>query len=234
MKNKNILNSNLYTALRYLYYFLTTNLLFLLANILFFLVFFSVPLLVENVLIYSLALIPTGPALAALFFSMGILVRQKSLAPVKDFFRGYKDSLKISLFFWTIQLSLSVIVLVDAFYFYTKGSMLVAITFALAFILLAVFSMIGFPMMAIFEITVANIYRSAVVIMWRYFRKQLGNLLTIIAFAVIFYAFPSEMFLFFFSLIAFYIMRSNQTMFIDLESQFSQINGSYERGTHDD
>ena len=70
--------------------------------------------------------------------------------------------------------------------------------------------------------------------MWRYFRKQLGNLLTIIAFAVIFYAFPSEMFLFFFSLIAFYIMRSNQTMFIDLESQFSQINGSYERGTHDD
>lgn len=224
----------MYTALRYLYYFLITNLLFLLVNMLFFVVFFSVPLLVENVLIYSLALIPTGPALAALFFSMGILVRQKSLAPVKDFFRGYKDSLKISLFFWTIQLSLSVIVLVDAFYFYTKGSMLVAIIFALVFVLLAVFSMIGFPMMAIFEITVANIYRSAVVIMWRYFRKQLGNLLTIMAFAVIFYAFPSEMFLFFFSLIAFYIMRSNQTMFIDLESQFSQINGSYERGTHDD
>ena len=224
----------MYTALRYLYYFLTTNLLFLLVNMLFFVVFFSVPLLVENVLIYSLALIPTGPALAALFFSMGILVRQKSLAPVKDFFRGYKDNLKVSIVFWVIQLTLSVIVLVDAFYFYTKGSVLVAIIFALVFVLLAVFSMIGFPMLAIFEITVANIYRSAVVIMWRYFRKQLGNLLTIIAFAVIFYAFPSEMFLFFFSLIAFYIMRSNQTMFIDLESQFSQINGSYERGTHDD
>ncbi|HJB24406.1 MAG TPA: DUF624 domain-containing protein, partial [Candidatus Jeotgalibaca pullicola] len=203
-------------------------------NILFFLVFFSVPLLVENVLIYSLALIPTGPALAALFFSMGVLVRQKSLVPLKDFFRGYKDNLKVSLVFWVIQLTLSVIVLVDAFYFYTKGSVLVAIIFALVFVLLAIFSMIGFPMLAIFEITVANIYRSAVVIMWRYFRKQLGNLLTIIAFAVIFYAFPSEMFLFFFSLIAFYIMRSNQTMFIDLESQFSQINGSYERGTHDD
>lgn len=224
----------MYTALRYLYYFLTTNLLFLLVNMLFFVVFFSVPLLVENVLIYSLALIPTGPALAALFFSMGVLVRQKSLVPLKDFFRGYKDNLKVSLVFWVIQLTLSVIVLVDAFYFYTKGSVLVAIIFALVFVLLAIFSMIGFPMLAIFEITVANIYRSAVVIMWRYFRKQLGNLLTIIAFAVIFYAFPSEMFLFFFSLIAFYIMRSNQTMFIDLESQFSQINGSYERGTHDD
>lgn len=234
MKDKNILNSNLYTALRYLYYFLTTNLLFLLANALFFVVFFSVPLLVENVFIYSLALIPTGPALAALFFSMGILVRQKSLAPVKDFFRGYKDNLKVSLVFWMIQLTLNVIVLVDAFYFYTRGSVLVAVIFAVAFILLTIFSMIGFPMLAVFEITVANIYRSAVVIVWRYFKKQLGNLLTIIAFVVIFYAFPSEMFLFFFSIIAFYIMRSNQKMFTDLESQFSQTNGSYERGNQND
>lgn len=220
MSNKNIINSQLYRILRYGYFFLLSNLLFLVANGLFLFIFVTVPPSLENSIFYLLALLPMGPALTALFFSMGQLVRNKDLAPVMDFVRAYRTNFVISLKYWLLQLGLSAIMLVDAIYFYRKGWQILAVLFLLLFLLVSLFSLIGFPLLATFEINVKTIYQATVVVIWQFAVKQLVNLLTIVALVITFWAFPSELFLFLFSVIAFYVMRHNQSMFEALADQF--------------
>lgn len=222
MTNKNIIDSQFYKILRYGYFFLVSNLLFLLANLLFLFVFITFPLKLEHSLIYLVALLPMGPALTALFFSMGQLVRTGDLAPVKDFLRAYRTNLWLSMKYWFLQLVLSAIMLIDAIYFYQRDWLILAAVFLILFLLVCLFSLIGFPLLATFEIQLKSIYQATVVVIWQYAVKQLVNLLTIVALVITFWAFPSELFLFLFSLIAFYVMRHNQSMFEALAVQFSQ------------
>ena len=222
MSNRNIINSQLYKILRYGYFFLVSNLLFLIANSLFLFVFIMIPPQLESLVFYLVALLPMGPALTALFFSMGVLVRTGDLAPVKDFIRSYRDNFIVSMKYWLLQLLLRAIMLVDAVYFFNQDFKIIAAVFLLLFVLINLFSLIGFPLLVTFEITVRNVYRATVVIIWRYPVKQLINLLTLIAFVIIFWAFPSELFLFLFSLMAFYVMRQDQEIFKELASQFSE------------
>lgn len=222
MTNKNIINSQFYKILRYGYFFLASNLLFILANLLFLIVFITFPPKLEYSIIYLIALIPLGPALTALFFSMGQLVRTGDLAPVKDFARAYRSNFWLSLKYWLLQLTLSAILFIDAIYFYQRDWQILAAVFLVLFLLVCLFSLIGFPLIATFEIELKSIYQATVVVIWQYALKQLVNLLTIVALAIIFWAFPSELFLFLFSLIAFYVMRHNQNMFEALAEQFSQ------------
>lgn len=222
LTNKNIINSQFYKLLRYGYFFLVTNLLFLLANLLFLFVFISFPPKLENSVIYLVALLPMGPALTALFFSMGQLVRTGDLAPVKDFFRAYRANFWLSMKYWVLQLILSAIMIIDAIYFYQRDWLILAIVFLILFLLVCLFSLVGFPLLATFEIQLKSLYQATVVVIWQYALKQLMNLLTIVAFFITFWAFPSELFLFLFSLIAFYLMRQNQSMFETLAEQFSK------------
>lgn len=222
MTNKTIINSQFYKILRYGYFFLVSNSLFLLANLLFLVVFISFPPKLEHSVIYLLALLPMGPAITALFFSMGQLVRTGDLAPVKDFVRAYRTNFWLSMKYWFLQLMLSAIMLIDAIYFYQRDWLILAVVFLVLFILVCLFSLIGFPLLATFDSQLKSIYQATVVVIWQYALKQLVNLLTLIALVIIFWAFPSELFLFLFSLIAFYIMRHNQSMFEALAAQFSQ------------
>lgn len=222
MTNKNIINSQFYKILRYGYFLLVSNLLFLLANLLFLFVFISFPPRLEHAIIYLVALLPMGPALTALFFSMGLLVRTGDLAPVKDFVRAYRTNFWLSMKYWLLQLVLSAIMLIDAVYFYQRDWLILAAVFLVLFLLVCLFSLIGFPLLATFDIQLKSIYQATVVVIWQYPVKQLVNLLTIVALVITFWAFPSELFLFLFSLIAFYVMRHNQSVFEDLAEQFTQ------------
>ena len=222
MTNKNIINSQLYKILRYGYFFLISNLLFLIANLLFLFVFITFPPNLDYVFVYLLALIPMGPSVTALFFSMGQLVRNKDLAPIKDFTRAYRTNFWLSMKYWSLQLVLSAIMLIDAIYFYQKDLRILAAVFLLLFLIVCLFSLIGFPLIATFEINLKSIYQATVVVIWQYAVKQLLNLLTMIAIVISFWAFPSQLFLFVFSLIAFYIMHHNQTMFEELAERFSK------------
>ncbi|MDE1549097.1 DUF624 domain-containing protein [Jeotgalibaca caeni] len=225
MKEKNILKSPLYKIIRYGYYFLTTNLLFLVCNLLFFIIFFSVPLLIENIVWYTVALIPAGPAWVALFFCMGLVVRQQELAPVKDFFRSYRENLFLSLKFWSIQLVLLVILLVDTLYFFSQDNVFLGIFFGLVTVLVLLICIIGLSMIATFTITLANVYRSSVVILWGFWKSQLLNMITLFSFGFLLYAFPSEMFLFIFALLSFYFMRNQQPVFEKMAERFSNQKG---------
>lgn len=219
---KNYINSTFYKYLSYLYYFLGSNLLFLACNLIFIFVYFTFPPILENVLFYFVGLIPAGPALAALMFAMGQLVRTKSLRPWHDFWRGYKMNAISSLKFWLIQLVVMTILWVDVFYFLANNNRWLAVLFAVLLVLVIFFTMVGLSLQVTFYVTLKNLYKITVVLIFRHFKTQLFIIATTIAFLIILWAAPALASLFIFALISFYYMRSNNANFMQLKEEFSQ------------
>src|SRR4051794_22180445 len=101
MNQKNILGEGLFFKITNLIYaLLMTNFYFVLTNIIGLFFFLTLEPTFSNVTIYFLALIPTGPAISALIYSIGKLIREKELSPSKDYFHGYKINFKDTMKFW--------------------------------------------------------------------------------------------------------------------------------------
>ncbi|WP_083256166.1 DUF624 domain-containing protein [Domibacillus iocasae] len=49
-----------------------------------------------------MALIPTGPAIHAILFSMDKLVRTKELSPARDFWQSFRSNIKETMMIWLI------------------------------------------------------------------------------------------------------------------------------------
>lgn len=221
MKEKSILDSLLYKILKYVYYFLMTNLLFLLSNALFLAVLFLFPLSLSNILVYSLSLIPMGFSISALCYVMKKLWQEKELRPVGDYIYGYKLNLGITLKFWLLQLGIGTIFLVDVLYFLDRNQTIIAVTFGIALLINLAVSLAGFPILITFEVKLKNLYIISFYTWGKFFLGQCLNLMTILSFGIILYAYPSEMFLFVFSISGYFVMKQNDSILSYLNHQFS-------------
>ncbi|MBM6614487.1 DUF624 domain-containing protein [Desemzia sp. RIT804] len=221
MKEKSILDSLLYKILKYLYYFLVTNLLFLVSNSLFLFVLFIFPLSLSNILLYSLSLIPMGFSISAMCYSMRKMWQEKELRPIGDYVYGYKLNLRITLKFWLLQLGIGTIFLVDVLYFLDKDQTIIAILFGLGLLINLAVSLAGFPILTTFEVKLKNLYIISFYTWGKFFLGQLFNLITLLSFGIILYAYPSEMFLFVFSVSCYFIMKQNDKILSFLNQQFS-------------
>ena len=221
MKEKSILDSPLYKLLKYLYYFLVTNILFLFSNslVIFILLFF--PLSLTNILLYSLALVPTGFSISATCYTMRKLWEEKEIRPIADFIYGYRLNLGITLKFWLLQLVTGTIFLVDVLYFLDRNQPVIAILFGIGLLLNLAVSLAGFPILTTFEVKLKNLYVISFYTWGKFFFGQLFNLVTILSLGIIVYAFPSEMVLFVFSISGYFVMKQNNTLLHYLKQQFS-------------
>jgi hypothetical protein len=102
----------IYTITNYILWFLMGNIYFLLLNLP--LLYLLLVLLSNGKsalpegfgIVFSLCLIPMGPAATALYSVMGKLVREKDVNVTRDFFKAYKTNFLQSLFFWTLGILL--------------------------------------------------------------------------------------------------------------------------------
>lgn len=106
----------LYTFCNYVYWILLTNIYFVVTNLIFIFFFMTLTPSFSNILIYALALIPSGPAISGLLYSMEKLVRTKELSPTTDFFYGYRSNLKGTFFLWIIILAVFFVLFIDLQY----------------------------------------------------------------------------------------------------------------------
>ncbi|WP_042461453.1 DUF624 domain-containing protein [Neobacillus dielmonensis] len=103
-----------YAALfNYGYWFLMLNLYFALANIPLIAAFVLLQLVPSNLVYYSAALIPMGPALAALIAALKKIVVEKDISVTKDFWRFYKGNFSSSMKLWLVTLALLFILAMD-------------------------------------------------------------------------------------------------------------------------
>src|SRR5690625_6434312 len=78
------------TFTNYVYWLMVLNFYFILTNIVFLFFFLALEPSFSNIILYFLALVPTGPSIYALYYSPAKLVKEKKISPTKDFFYVYK------------------------------------------------------------------------------------------------------------------------------------------------
>lgn len=220
MKEKQTTESLLYKIIQYIYCFFISNIYFLISNIVLLIVLFSVPISLSNVLIYGMALFPTGPSITALFYTMGKLNNEKTIQPTKDYWRAYKRNAKASLIYWGIILIVQVILVVNILFFLDIGWTLVAILTFVIYIFVILTIIHAFSILARFEVKTKNLIVFSFLLVKKYFLKTSANLSLFIAFSVIFYGFPNYALLCIFSVASYYFMRNNEPILKDMEDQY--------------
>lgn len=118
-KKKEFGEGPIYTITNYIMWFFLGNFYFLLCNIpLIFIMFsFTGEFVAEYLVLLTLSALPVGPAYTALLSAMGKLVRDKDVNITRDYFKAYKTNFLQSLFIWTLQIILIIILLIDIKFF---------------------------------------------------------------------------------------------------------------------
>jgi uncharacterized membrane protein YesL len=104
-----------FTISNYVWWFLLSNIYFLLVNIPFiFICLISAQTVAPGInLILIICSLSVGPALVALFSVMGKLIREKDLNVTKDFFIAYKKNFLEAIFVWTIIVLMLSVLYID-------------------------------------------------------------------------------------------------------------------------
>lgn len=148
-----------------------------------------------------------GPAFGAVFYTMGKLVREKEISPIQDYLKGYKQNFKISLGYWSGQLLLLFILVVNIRYISVSGEMSSFLLFFMIFFLFVlVLNLYAFPILTRFEMKLKNLYLVSAFYLFKYWKLTLFNLTTVISFSLIYYQFPLLSFLFSSSLTPYFLM----------------------------
>lgn len=219
--SRSIVDRPMYITMKYMYVFLVTNLIFILCNALFFIVYFLADFTFENILLFYISLIPMGPSITAVLTSMGRLVREREISPAAEYWKAYKRSFRTSMKYWFIQLTLITILIID-FHYATNYVNMLSPLFLIFLLFCFMVMMYAFPIIARFEVKIKNLFVVSIYSNFKFFKTTFLNATSIISFGVIFYYFPSISSLFSISLIGFFIMYNLQRTFKHMETEMSE------------
>jgi len=213
----------LYTFTNYVYAFLLTNLYFVLTNGLFIFFFMTLEPSFSNILLYFLALIPTGPAVAALYYSMEKLVRTKELSPTHDFFYGFKKNVKDILSIWFPILLVYFILIVDLQYLRQTPTELNQILSIVIFVLIVLWTMLILNAVAIsarFKFRIRDIWKLSVYYSFMKVKNTVGNMLILFILAFITTITTDFLILFVSSIVFFLLALNTKEMLSGIEMNF--------------
>ena len=161
MDNK-IKEGPLITVFNYFMWFFMANLYFLICNIplIVIIMIFNGEWSYEYIVLFTLALIPVGPAFTALLTVMDMLIRDKYITVTKDYFKAYLENFKKSLLCWIINLLVLGILIVDIIYF---TSTILWSLFIIIFILMIGLSFMIYPILVRYKINLKKIWSIAFV-----------------------------------------------------------------------
>lgn len=117
IKEDFIQNNVCFNIFNTIYYFLMMNIYFGLTNALFLITVVTFTFKIQNVLIFAIALIPTGPSISALIYCLNKYNKEKLLNISSDFFTGYKVFFKKAISVWLVSLLLITILIIDLLFF---------------------------------------------------------------------------------------------------------------------
>ena len=215
-------SKNIYSILSYISNFFLLNLCFLLSNVLFFGSLLLFPFSLENILLFYGSLLPMGASLTALFSTNGRLLREGGITPVKDYIQDYKTNFKTSFFYWSIQLTIFLILFVDFFYMLERDNIFLAILIGLLLALVFMMTSISLCVLSRFESNVKTLLKAGPFTMFRFPGKVFLHLSTLIVLVVLFYYFPAVSFLIAFSLFAYILMYYTNPVLEQLEKELKR------------
>lgn len=105
----------------YLHWFFLSSIYFFICNILNVISMYLFKLNIDNLLIFFISMILTGPALVALYSFMDKVIYFNYVDTTRDFFKGYTENFLDSLKLWIILLTIGFILIFDLNLCFTSG-----------------------------------------------------------------------------------------------------------------
>jgi len=207
----------------HIYWLGLVNFYFVLCNIVFLFFFISLIPSFSNMFIYFIALIPSGPAITALFSTLSKLVRDKEISPTKDFFHSYKVNFVDTLKVWLPLLLVVFILVVDLYYFNANPSntnQILAGIFLVVLLLIGTFSIYVFSIHANFAFRVRDIYRLSVYYSFYKIKATTGNIGLVIITFFLMNVISDFIILFIASLLCYAMVLNSNTVLEDIRQNF--------------
>ena len=207
----------------HIYWLGLINIYFVLCNIVFLFFFITLIPSFSNTVVYFLALVPTGPAITALFSTLNKLVREKEISPTKDFFTSYKMNFIETLKIWLPLLLVVFILVVDLQYLNQNPSTMNQV---FAGIILIVLLLIGslsvylFSITANFKFRIRDIYRLSVYYSFYKIKATTGNIGIVIVTLFLINVTSDFILLFLASLICYTMVLNNHSVTEDIRLNF--------------
>ncbi|MDN4525023.1 YesL family protein [Fictibacillus fluitans] len=222
-KRKEFGTGFLYVLMNHIYALMLTNICFILSNVIFLFFFMTLEPSFTNITLYFLALIPAGPSISALFYSIGKLIREQELSPLRDYLHGYKINVKDTLKFWTPYLMVLYILFIDFQYYNTnlsfKNSVLSVVILA-GIALLMVVSLNAFFINSGFSFRTRDVWRLSIYYGFKKPKITFGNAGIVIIALFMTMVTNSFFMVFTASLITYLFMLNSKTLLEDLKENF--------------
>jgi uncharacterized membrane protein YesL len=213
----------LFSLTNHIYWLIMTNIYFILCNVLFLFFFMTLEPTFSNITIYFLALIPTGPSVSALFYSIGKLIREKDLSPLRDFFHGYKINFKDTMKFWLPLLLVLYILFVDLQYFNSNPTTInniLSVVFSIAIIVMTILVMYAFLINAGFTFRLKDIWKLSVYYSFMKVKITFGNIGIVIILLCLSYLVSDFLIVFVASLVCYLFMLNSKEVVEDIKINF--------------
>lgn len=207
----------------YVYALLILNFLFIITNILCFAALILLIPTISNAILYYIAFIPAGPAIAALLHSLSILARHKEITPINTFFSAYKDNLKDVLKVWIPIITLFFILIIDIQYFNQKPTVFNQVLngiFLVALILLVLFTIYVLMITTHYKFRIRDIYRLSVYYLFTSLKRTTGNLAILFLTIVVMFLVSDFIIIFTSSLVAWFIILNSKSVIQDVKFSF--------------
>lgn len=210
--------------LNYIHWFFLTSIYFTLANILFILAIYTFDLRFDNLLIFFIALVPSGPAITALCSCMNKIIFDKYIDTTRDFFKGYKENFILSMKFWIPLLCISSLLIFDIKLCFINGKFLIL---QIPLILMLTFAIIlasyVFPIVCRYKIRLLDSIKLAIYLSFKNLLTTLINLLIIVISTYLFINSRGLLGFFLSSIACFGILFNLKSSFRFIQNKF--ING---------
>ena len=207
-----------------IYWFVLSNLYFILC-ILPFAIYVIITFLTEDpiqsfkettLILYLLSLF-VGPALAALYSTMGKFIREQDMEPTKDYFKYYKMNFKQSFIVWAIQMTVNFLMYINMV-FYNQFSFGTYIRPVLIIMLIIInfLSLVSLPILSRFYFKLKDLYKCAFYYGVKKIYALVGNVVIFIILYMIL-TYISQLILFVFSIFGYFVMLIYAPMLKDIE-----------------
>jgi uncharacterized membrane protein YesL len=205
----------------YIHWFFITNLFFFLCNAPILLVLYTLNISISNILIFFVALIPTGPSLTALYSCMNKIHRDKYLDTTRDFFKGYKENFFVSMKLWLLLLIPTFIIIFDINLCLTNNNfsyLLIPLIFL--FVLILSLGSYSFPLLSKYQIKLVDLLKLSIYLLFKNIMNTIINLIIIFVSAYLFFNSNGIISIFLFSAACYASLFNMKKAFMFVENKF--------------
>lgn len=208
------------TFCNYVMWLFLTNIFFIFCNIplLLFLFFVGASGISKYILLFDLCILPLGPSITALLYTMGKLVRTKDIYLFKDYFKAYKENFLQSLFIWFLQVCAVSMLYVNLEFFkkISYGYILTPILYICIFIIV-IMSFYLYPIISRFHVKNMEVLKLSLVLTISRPLMTFGNVV-ILLFSLMLIEIKASIFILFIaSITCFLIMFFERQLLKELE-----------------